>query len=223
MSPDDRQDLGTAAAPAPFAARSPDQDAAVSGRASGAIRAWRISGSSLRARLTAAFSGVALLSTALTLGLHDRALTRDLEAAALTRLEVSAESVRLLSERHLGALSARYAAASSSRWLRDLLRVPDRQGLDDFALPVGGAPRETALRWLREHEQLERGWYAGAGGYVDADGGGELAVSLRSALLRDGDADVFAGAGIVAGSDPEAELRETRLKLRALVAPLLEL
>ncbi len=88
---------------------------------------------------------------------------------------------------------------------------------------VGGAPREAALAWLHEKESLERGWYAGAVGYVDAAGGGDLSVALRSALLRGEEAELFAGAGIVAGSDPEAELAETRLKLRPLLTLLLEL
>ena len=88
---------------------------------------------------------------------------------------------------------------------------------------VAGAPRASALRWLREHEGLERGWYAGAVGVVDARGDGEFCTALRSALLRGGEAQLFAGAGIVAGSKPEAELRETRLKLRALLDLLLEL
>lgn len=88
---------------------------------------------------------------------------------------------------------------------------------------VGGAPRDAALHWLDANESLERGWYAGAVGYVDAAGGGDLSVALRSALLRGTDAHLFAGAGIVAGSDPEAELSETRLKLRSLLTQLLEL
>jgi isochorismate synthase len=88
---------------------------------------------------------------------------------------------------------------------------------------VAGAPREAALRWLLRREELERGWYAGAVGLVDAAGDGELAVALRSALLRGGTAHLFAGAGIVPGSRPDAELRETRLKLRALLGPLLEI
>ena len=88
---------------------------------------------------------------------------------------------------------------------------------------VAGAPRASALRWLREHEGLERGWYAGAVGVVDARGDGEFCTALRSALLRGGEAQLFAGAGIVAGSEPETELRETRLKLRALLDLLLEL
>jgi salicylate biosynthesis isochorismate synthase/menaquinone-specific isochorismate synthase len=88
---------------------------------------------------------------------------------------------------------------------------------------VAGAPRAAALDWLAAHESLDRGWYAGGVGFVDAKGGGELAVALRCALLDGGDATGFAGAGVVAASDPHAELVETRLKLRALLAPLLEL
>lgn len=88
---------------------------------------------------------------------------------------------------------------------------------------VGGAPREASIAWLAENEDLDRGWYAGAVGFVDAESGGELAVALRSALLAGPEAYLYAGAGIVAGSEPEAELRETRLKLRALLAPLLEI
>jgi isochorismate synthase len=88
---------------------------------------------------------------------------------------------------------------------------------------VGGAPRAAALRWLERHEALDRGWYGGPIGFVDASGDGEFSVSLRCALLRGDRARLFAGAGIVDGSRPEAELAETRLKLRALLHPLLEL
>jgi isochorismate synthase len=88
---------------------------------------------------------------------------------------------------------------------------------------VGGAPREAALAWITRREDLDRGWYAGPVGFVDADGGGDFCVALRSALLRGGEAHLFAGAGIVDGSIPDAELQETRLKLRALLAPLLEI
>jgi isochorismate synthase EntC len=60
-------------------------------------------------------------------------------------------------------------------------------------------------------------------GYLDANGDGEFRVALRSALLCGSHARLFAGAGIVAGSEPERELAETRLKLRALLAPLTEI
>jgi isochorismate synthase len=88
---------------------------------------------------------------------------------------------------------------------------------------VGGAPREAALAWLERNEELERGWYAGPVGWVDADGDGEFCVALRSALIQGDQARFYAGAGIVEGSQPESELRETRLKLRALLGALLEL
>jgi isochorismate synthase len=88
---------------------------------------------------------------------------------------------------------------------------------------VGGAPREPALAWLRCHEGLDRGWYAGSLGWLTPEGDGEFAVALRSLLLRGSEATLFAGAGIVAGSDPDAELLETRLKLRTALAALLEI
>jgi isochorismate synthase EntC len=87
---------------------------------------------------------------------------------------------------------------------------------------VAGAPCEAALAWLARREGLARGWYAGPLGFLAPSGDGELWLALRCALLRGGEALLYAGAGIVAGSEPEAELRETRLKLRALLLPLLE-
>jgi isochorismate synthase len=88
---------------------------------------------------------------------------------------------------------------------------------------VAGAPREAALEWLNANEKLDRGWYSGPIGFADSQGGGEFYAALRSAVLRGSEARLFAGAGVVDGSDPEAELRETRLKLRAMLAPLMEI
>lgn len=78
---------------------------------------------------------------------------------------------------------------------------------------LGGAPRDAALAWLRAREPLERGAYAAPTGWLDAQGGGVLAAAIRCALLRGARADCFAGAGVVAGSDPRAEWEETELKL----------
>lgn len=80
---------------------------------------------------------------------------------------------------------------------------------------VGGAPREAALQFLRAREQLDRGWYAAPVGWVGRDGG-EFAVGLRSALVRGGEAWLFAGCGVVADSDPDAEYAESLLKLRPM-------
>jgi isochorismate synthase len=82
---------------------------------------------------------------------------------------------------------------------------------------VGGEPRDRALVAIAELETLDRGWYAGPVGWMDAAEDGEFCVALRSALLRDRTAHLFAGAGIVADSRPDAELAETELKLGALL------
>ena len=63
---------------------------------------------------------------------------------------------------------------------------------------------------------MSRGWYAGPFGWLDASGAAEFVVALRSALLHDGVARLYAGAGIVSGSDPDAEWAETEAKMRAV-------
>ena len=88
---------------------------------------------------------------------------------------------------------------------------------------VCGTPRDAALEWIARAENLERGWYAGAIGWLEAGGGGDLSVALRSGLVAGPCARLYAGAGIVSGSDPRAELAETRLKLRALLSQLTEI
>ncbi len=85
---------------------------------------------------------------------------------------------------------------------------------------VGGEPPDAALQVIDELESLDRGWYAGPVGWMDSAEDGELCVAIRSALLRDRTAHLYAGNGIVAGSDPAAELAETEVKLEALL-PLL--
>ncbi len=81
----------------------------------------------------------------------------------------------------------------------------------------GGFPKESALALLRTHEPFDRGWYAGPVGWIDGQGGGEFAVAIRSALLRRNEARLYAGCGIVAGSDPEREYEESCLKLRPML------
>jgi isochorismate synthase len=85
---------------------------------------------------------------------------------------------------------------------------------------VGGAPRETALAMIDEHEGFDRGWYAGPIGWLGADGDGELMVALRCGLIRGSTATLFAGCGIVADSDPAREWEESRLKLRTMLGAL---
>ena len=86
---------------------------------------------------------------------------------------------------------------------------------------VGGSPREAAVGCIRELEGFPRGLYAGALGWLNARGGGEFFVGIRSALVEGATARVYAGAGIVAGSTPEKEFAETELKFRAMRDALL--
>jgi menaquinone-specific isochorismate synthase len=86
---------------------------------------------------------------------------------------------------------------------------------------VGGDPTRSALELITAHEGFDRGCYAGAVGWVDAAGDGCWAVGIRSAQLSGATARVFAGVGVVADSDPEAELAETRAKFQAMLAALI--
>jgi isochorismate synthase len=85
---------------------------------------------------------------------------------------------------------------------------------------VGGTPRALAADWIRTHEPVARGWYAAPVGWFDLDGNGELAIAIRSGVLAGNRAHLWAGAGIVAGSDPDRELAETEIKLRAMLGAL---
>jgi len=85
---------------------------------------------------------------------------------------------------------------------------------------VGGVPRDLALAVLAELEPFARGPYAGPVGWVDAAGDGEWAIAIRCATLTGAGARLVAGAGIVAGSDPQAEWAETEWKLAAVLGAL---
>jgi menaquinone-specific isochorismate synthase len=85
---------------------------------------------------------------------------------------------------------------------------------------VAGMPRKVACEYIRRYEPIDRGLYAAPIGWVDHQGNGEFAVGIRSALIEGCTARLFAGAGIVAGSNPDRELAEVELKLQALLAAL---
>jgi menaquinone-specific isochorismate synthase len=82
---------------------------------------------------------------------------------------------------------------------------------------VGGVQRDAAVAFIERTEQIDRGWYTGGIGWMNGSGDGAIAIGLRCGLVRDGRTQLFAGAGIVADSRPDAELKETRLKLRPLL------
>ncbi len=86
---------------------------------------------------------------------------------------------------------------------------------------VAGAPQEIAQQQIRKHETFERHLYAAPIGWVDHQGNGEFTVGIRSALMDGCLTRLYAGAGIVSGSDPQRELAEIQLKLHTLLDALI--
>ncbi|MFM7425216.1 MAG: isochorismate synthase MenF [Elainella sp.] len=85
---------------------------------------------------------------------------------------------------------------------------------------VAGMPRQTACTEILHYESFDRSLYAAPLGWIDAQGNAEFVVGIRSALLDGNRARLYAGAGIVAGSDPDREFAEVKLKLQALLRGL---
>ena len=85
---------------------------------------------------------------------------------------------------------------------------------------LGGEPRNKALQFIDEKEPFDRGWYAGPVGWLDAKFDGEFAVAIRSGVVQQNKATLFAGCGIVKDSDPQAEYEETRLKFTPMLEAL---
>jgi anthranilate synthase component 1 len=83
---------------------------------------------------------------------------------------------------------------------------------------VSGAPKVRAMEIIEELEPEKRGIYAGAAGYLGFNGNLDLAISIRTGVVKDAKLHVQAAAGIVADSIPENEWRETQNKARALLA-----
>ncbi len=100
----------------------------------------------------------------------------------------------------------------------DLRRGVDAEALLAACFPGGsitGAPKLRAMQIIDELEPVPRDVYTGAIGYLDAAGGLDLSIAIRTAVARGGELHLHAGGGIVADSEPAAELREAEDKLRA--------
>lgn len=120
--------------------------------------------------------------------------------------------LRLLNVQHL--LTPIEALLPEGRHLLDVLAVLHPTPA------VGGMPRIAAREDIRRLEPFTRGLYAGTSGWFDYRGNGEMVVNIRSALMNGFRARVYAGAGIVRGSNPQKEKQETDLKLKALLEAL---
>jgi anthranilate synthase component 1 len=100
--------------------------------------------------------------------------------------------------------------------------APGLDAIDVFraAFPAGtvtGAPKVRAMEIIDELEPMRRGVYSGAVGYLGFNGDMDVAIAIRTAVLKDGKLHVQAAAGIVADSDPQAEWQETQHKARAIL------
>ena len=86
-----------------------------------------------------------------------------------------------------------------------------------WAVTVTGAPKQHAIQFIEDHERSPRRWYGGAIGFLGFDGNMNTGLTLRTVRVKDGVAEVRAGATLLFGSDPEREEEETRLKASALI------
>jgi isochorismate synthase len=177
-----------------------------------------MAGSIARGRNEAEDSQLALQLQSSAKNGSEHELTARFVAAALSplseRLEAGRpEVVRLTNIQHLATT------------VRADLRHPVPNLLELAAVlhptpAVNGEPAAAARKLIAELEGMERGWYAGAVGWMDGGGDGELAVAIRCGLLWEDGARLYAGNGVMPDSDPESELRETELKLQALAQAL---
>jgi len=104
--------------------------------------------------------------------------------------------------------------------LKDKLHLLDlAEGLHPTPA-VGGVPKEAAVHLQQQLECFPRGLYTGFLGWVNPQGDGEIVVALRTAHIRGQKARLYAGAGIVSGSEPDREFQETEYKLQAMLSGL---
>ena len=179
-------------------------------RVGGEITALILGGTSPRGATPAedAELGAALLASAKNTEEHAYAVAsvRDALAPLCADLDIPSRPslLKLANVHHLGtAVSGTLATDRSVLSLAGALHPP---------AAVCGTPAEAALELIRELEHMERGRYAGPVGWVDANGNGEFGIALRCAELDGRRARLFAGCGIVADSDPAAEVAETEVK-----------
>ena len=179
-------------------------------RRGGEVTALILGGTSPRGATPAedAELAAALLASAKNTEEHAYAVAsvRDALAPLCTDLDIPSHPslLKLANVHHLGtAVKGTLAMDRSVLSLAGALHPP---------AAVCGTPAEAALELIRELEHMERGRYAGPVGWVDASGNGEFGIALRCAELDGRRARLFAGCGIVAGSDPVAEVAETQVK-----------
>jgi menaquinone-specific isochorismate synthase len=161
--------------------------------------------------------GAALLASAKELEEHQYAVVgvRSVLASRCDRLEVDASPslARFANVQHLATWITGHLARAQANGDHSVLALADAL---HYTPAVCGTPAEAAMELIRDLEGMDRGRYAGPVGWVDARGNGEWGIALRCAEVEGRRARLFAGCGIVAGSDPAAELAETVAKFAAM-------
>ena len=129
-----------------------------------------------------------------------------------------ADSVRVIGRRQIEMYSRLIHTADHVEGrLREGYDALDGFLAHTWAVTVTGAPKRHAIQFIEDHERTPRRWYGGAIGFLGFDGNMNTGITLRTVRLKDGVAEVRAGATLLFGSDPEGEEAETRLKASALL------
>ena len=129
-----------------------------------------------------------------------------------------AESVRVIGRRQIEMYSRLIHTVDHVEGrLRDGYDALDGFLAHTWAVTVTGAPKQHAIQFIEDHERSPRRWYGGAIGFLGFDGNMNTGLTLRTVRVKDGVAEVRAGATLLFGSDPEGEEAETRLKASALL------
>ena len=137
------------------------------------------------------------------------------------KLEKYCEHLEIPAEPHLKQLKNIYHLCTP-------LKGKARQGTSIFTVladlhpspALGGFPQKEAIKKIRAVEQLDRGWYGGPIGWVDANGSGEFIVAIRCGLVHGNEVSLFAGCGIVGNSDPVSEYEETQIKFQPMLSAI---
>ncbi len=146
---------------------------------------------------------------------HEHAYVRDSIIRRLAKLGVEARAEG--APRLLPLANVQHLRTPISAEVGDAVHLLDMLADMHPTPAVGGTPREAAVPRIGALEQIDRGLYAGVVGWFNHLNEGEMVVGIRSALIEGDSARLYAGAGIVEGSDPEKEMRETEIKLSALL------
>lgn len=146
---------------------------------------------------------------------HEHAYVRDSIIRRLANLGVEAKAEG--APRLLPLANVQHLRTQIKAEVGESVHLLDMLGDMHPTPAVGGTPRESSVPRIKDLEKLDRGLYAGAVGWFNHLNEGEMVVGIRSALIKGDTAQLYAGAGIVEGSDPEKEMRETEMKLHALL------